>query len=144
MGAGLHHIRTCSFNVSTLIKKGHLRIQFPILYHSLYFRGTCEFVQLRPDDLNMPARDGDEPSSPCFVLDTKKAVCQYRRLSPHRPLGQLVQLDGHAALLVGSVVLMQQPLGSGLVHRLDGQSLHLRYQQSVTLTVLLAFSRQMR
>ena len=34
--------------------------------------------------------------------------------------GQLVQLDGHAALLVSSVVLMQQTLGSGLIHGLDG------------------------
>ena len=34
--------------------------------------------------------------------------------------GQLVQLQGHAALLPGSVVLVQKTLTDCLVHRLDG------------------------
>ena len=34
--------------------------------------------------------------------------------------GQLVQLQGHAALLAGSVVLVQKTLDNSLVHSLDG------------------------
>ena len=34
--------------------------------------------------------------------------------------GQLAQLNGHAALLVGGIVLVQQPLDNSLVHSLDG------------------------
>ena len=34
-------------------------------------------------------------------------------------LAQLVQLDGHAALLVSGIVLVQQTLSSGLIHCLD-------------------------
>ena len=37
-----------------------------------------------------------------------------------RPLGQLIQLDGHGALLVRGVVLVQQTLDHSLVDRLDG------------------------
>ena len=35
-------------------------------------------------------------------------------------LGQLVELHGHAGLLVGSIVLVQQTLGSSLIDSLDG------------------------
>ena len=34
-------------------------------------------------------------------------------------LGQLVQLQGHAALLAGSIVLVQKTLGHSLVNRLN-------------------------
>ena len=34
--------------------------------------------------------------------------------------GQLVQLQGHAALLVGGIVLVQNAVTDGLIHRLDG------------------------
>ena len=54
--------------------------------------------------------------------------------------GQLVQLQGHAALLAGSVVLVQKTLNHRLVHRLDsllvsglGSSLVTANQSSVEL-----------
>ena len=47
----------------------------------------------------------------------KKVV--HRTTSFKHKLAQLVQLDGHAALLVSGIVLVQQTLSSGLIHCLD-------------------------
>ena len=51
----------------------------------------------------------------------KKLPPELRREIFSEKSGQLVQLQRHAALLAGSVVLVQQTLDNSLIHSLDSQ-----------------------